>query len=549
MKIQYLAVIFVIIVMPIIIVFSEYLNTQMTMIKTEQGYDSKLFDSTHDSLKAFQINTINSMYYTPESRVDNIEASVNTFYNSLVTAFNYDGNLASVMKEYIPAVVYTMYDGYYIYSPFQNTLTNINPDTVDDKYNKSILNGVKPYVSYSCRYRYNGKEYIITYSMDNYIYVDIFEGNKHETKSGYLLNGVSESGETYIYDGIYFKREDEERFSETISGGEEKDKLYYYVSLDGTKYYYEGSNTSGNASACAKTDYIFYIDEQREKHKQVTSRENNEAEFDRYYNRIFHNNSAYLYYKDSYEFTKWVKENLSGLSKANIIESENYSGYEFQNVGNIFEGDIEYANSNFNRHRADVIRAIITTNLSTAITGFKKYSNSDVEYIMPKISETDWELLENNVCIATFMQGLKAGDKNYNSYTVIPNNFTKEYVDENDIYILKNDKTYSRANDSSLLENNVIENDSLGFKPGLLKINFEKRQDKDGHYYNPLTFNKNPYLQSYTSFSGTSDVESIHQSDMYRYIKTKANDRLKRVYYTALGRERYGAFKYTVNEV
>ena len=163
MKIQYLAVIFIIIIMPIIIVFSEYLNTQMTMIKTEQGYDARLFDSTHDSLKAFQINTINSMYYTPESRVDNIEASVNTFFNSLVTSFNYDGNLASVMKEYIPAVVYTMYDGYYIYSPFQNTLTNINPDTVDDKYNKSILNGVKPYVSYSCRYRYNGKEYIITY--------------------------------------------------------------------------------------------------------------------------------------------------------------------------------------------------------------------------------------------------------------------------------------------------------------------------------------------------------------------------------------------------
>ena len=100
-------------------------------------------------------------------------------------------------------------------------------------------------------------------------------------------------------------------------------------------------------------------------------------------------------------------------------------------------GDIEYSNSNFNRHRADVIRAIITTNLSTAITGFKKYSNSDVEYIMPKISETDWELLENNVCIATFMQGIKVGDKTYNSYAVIPNNFNKEFVDENDIYILK----------------------------------------------------------------------------------------------------------------
>ena len=80
------------------------------------------------------------------------------------------------------------------------------------------MNGVKPYVSYSCRYQYNGKEYIITYSMDNYIYVDMFNGSKHETKSGYLLNGVSKSGDTYIYDGIAFKKNDEETLSETISG-------------------------------------------------------------------------------------------------------------------------------------------------------------------------------------------------------------------------------------------------------------------------------------------------------------------------------------------
>ena len=558
MKIQYLAVIFIIIIMPIIIVFSEYMNTQMSMVKTEQIYDYRLFDSTHDSLNAFQINTINSMFYTPQSRVNNIEASVNTFFNSLVTSFQYDGNLASVMKEYVPAIVYTMYDGYYIYSPFKNTLTNVNKETVDDDYKKNILNGVKPYVSYSCRYKYNDKDYIITYSMDNYIYVDIFYDDiisgksKHETKSGYLLSGVKKSGDVYEYDGIKFKKDSEEALRETISGVEtdnEKYKMYYYVSLDGTKYYYEGSNTTGNPSACARTDYIFYIDEQRERHKQVVSRENNEAEFDKYYKKIFHNNSAYLYYKEAYEFTQWVKANLGGLSKSNIMESENYAGYKFADVGNIFEGDIEYSNSNFNRHRADVIRAIITTNLSTAITGFQKYSNSEIEFLMPKISETDWELLENNVCIVTFMQGLKVGDKTYNSYSVIPNNFNKEFVDENDIYILKSDKTYARANDKSLLEENAIENNSLGFKPGLLKINFEKRQDKEGNYYNPVTFNRKPYLQSYTSFSGTSDVESIYQSDMYRYMKNKANSRLKTVYYTALGRERYGSFKYTINEI
>ena len=260
-------------------------------------------------------------------------------------------------------------------------------------------------------------------------------------------------------------------------------------------------------------------------------------------------------------------ENIIGSQvDDNIVKKadDNYQfeSYEFANTktGYIFDGNIEYSDSNFNRHRADVIRAIITTNLSTAISGFKKYSNKNIDFLMPKISEIDWELLENNICIATFLQGMKVGDKTYNNYAVIPNNFTKEYVDENDIFILKSDKTYARPNDKTLLEENVIENNGLGFYPGVLRINFEKRQDINGGYYNPTTFNysnSNPlgtlYLQSYTSFSGTSDINSVYKSDMYRYMnglgESEICKRLRTVYYTALGRERYGSFKYTINDI
>ena len=119
MKIQYLAVVFIIITMPIVIVFSEYINSQSNIIRTEQTFDERLFNSTYDTIKAFQLNTINSMYYTPQSRVKNIEAAVNTFFNSLTTSFQYDGNLSTVMKEYVPAVVFTMYDVVYtIYYSF-----------------------------------------------------------------------------------------------------------------------------------------------------------------------------------------------------------------------------------------------------------------------------------------------------------------------------------------------------------------------------------------------------------------------------------------------
>ena len=40
-------------------------------------------------------------------------------------------------------------------------------------------------------------------------------------------------------------------------------------------------------------------------------------------------------------------------------------------------------------HRSEVIRYVVTKNLSSAISGYKNYYNSTVEYIMPKISETE----------------------------------------------------------------------------------------------------------------------------------------------------------------
>lgn len=611
MKLQHLSVIFIIIIMPIIIVFSEYMNTQLTIVKTEKIYDKRLFDSTLDAINAFQINTKNSTYYSPQSRVQNVEASVNTFYNSLVTSFEFEGNLATSMKAFIPAVVYTMYDGYYLYAPFVNKLTNVELEkedrtpNVEEEYIKKdsngkyidgkIIEGLKPFVSYTCKYKYNDKEYIITYSMDNYIFVDVFDPGKPQeeqniSKGGYLINGIEKKngGNTYSYNGIDFNKDDKEVLQEKIDPYDQDNNkvadTYYYTIVNGTKYYYGGNNFNGDWTQCSNDDYIFYIDEQRQKHKQIISKINEQDNFKEYYNKIFNNNYAYEYYKEAYEFTTWLLnsgvyididgdgtldegQNLESLTVENIIGAKKegnfikkrndqyqFEDYEFTDVNKIFgfneDTHIEYSNSNFNRHRADVIRAVITTNLSKAITGYKKYSNADdVDFMMPKISEIDWELLENNICIASFLQGLKVGDKTYNSYCVIPNNSNKEYVDENDIYLLKTDNTYTRANDDTIMDGNLIlEKNALGFEPGLYKMDFVIRQDKDGKYYNPAIFNNKMYLQSYTSFAGSSKINSIEKIDMYRYMNTKASDRLKKVYYTALARERYGSFKYTYDE-
>lgn len=582
MKIQYLAVIFIIIIMPIVIVFSEYMNTQMTIASTEKIYDSRLLDSTYDAIKSFQINTINTTYYTPQIRVDNLEGAVNTFFNSLVTSFRYDGNKADSMKQYIPAIVFTSYDGYYVYSPFENTLTGLKEE-VDNKYeDRKILNGLKPYVSYSCRYKYNGKDYVITYSLDNYVTVDVFDANKHYRKEGYLLNVAKGSGNSYKYGGITFTQSDKEQLSEILpqkSGNSLVGRRYYYTIRDGTKYYYKGNNSNieNNRAPNVSTmgnDTIFYLNNNGEQVNQVNEYKSNKKRFEDYYDEIRNNITGYQYYKEAYEFTTWLLtdqkiidvdgdgtldkgENLQGLTTANIVDnSPNYAGYKFANVGNIFNlSNIEDSDSNFNRHRADVIRAVITTNLSTAISGFSKYSNSGEEFVMPKISETDWELLENNICIATFLQGIRIGGKEYNNYSVVPNNFNKEFVDESDIYIIKNDNTYAKANDLTITDSTIHKN--LRYQPGVLKINFENRRDSEGNYYNSMSYQNanisygySPYLLSYTSISGSSKISNIATSDMYKYMRqTSIPNSLKKAYFIALGRERKGAFKYTINNI
>lgn len=86
MKIQNLAIIFVIIILPISLVVSAYIGAQIDTINLQTEYSTKLQTATADAIKAFQLNTINNKYSTvSDSKIRDIEASISTFYNSLGT--------------------------------------------------------------------------------------------------------------------------------------------------------------------------------------------------------------------------------------------------------------------------------------------------------------------------------------------------------------------------------------------------------------------------------------------------------------------------------
>lgn len=191
MKIQYLAVVFIIIMLPISLILSEYTKGQIQTLQLQTSYDSKLDTATHDAVKAYQLNSANSdTSDIADSKIRDIEASINTFFNSISTGFNMVGYNEEILNKYVPALVFTMYDGMYIYTSYNNTLDDsINLKTDSTYKDGEQIEGLKPYIYYSCRYKKGGSiDVVITYSMDNYIQVDGVVNNTYVHRAGYLYN-------------------------------------------------------------------------------------------------------------------------------------------------------------------------------------------------------------------------------------------------------------------------------------------------------------------------------------------------------------------------
>ena len=556
MKIQHLAIIFLLIILPIDIVLGLYLDAQINTLKNQSLYDSRLVGCVYDALEVYQANSIvDTESDIVTSKMDNIEASASTFLTSLQTAFGYSGYKASVMQEYVPAVVYTMYDGYYIYSKFNNTLSETTVYK-DSTYNDgTAIEGLKSYVFYSCRYirEKNGKtdDFVITYTLDNYITIQgIIQGN-YVNESGYLIDGITKVNDsTYEYDGI--------KFTENITSYMEEfvgPKKYHYAKINGIKYYYDEENNK-----------IFHIINGTRVNYPPYSTDKN-GEYEKYKNAIENNKSAYLYYKEAYEFTNKVRINygLSDLSphdaKYRNADTGQYEETGYEGDYKIFNNEtgkfIQDSDSDFNRHREAVIRYTVETNLKAAIAGFSGISSQDIEFAMPKISEENWEIIENNVCVIGFLQGLDIGTKKYNGYAVCANTTTNEYVDPNSIYIVtEDDSLYHRANSKDLY--NYTTSDNIN---GVYKMDFErhyiKEVEDDGNekttYYYPKSKSSNDvYSASYTSVIMQTAVDTQF-SDMYKYMRSldSTEDKylaIKKAYYEALGRERYGSYKMSHDE-
>ncbi len=575
MKIQYIAVIFVIIIIPITMVTSAYISSQIDTITLQTEYNTKLSNATYSAVKAFQINTINNKYSTvSDSKIRDIEASINTFFNSLSNS----ENLTKIeLQDYVPALVYTLYDGYYICSKYDNAypVNDGKPILDEDKLKSKEPNyGLKTYIYYSCRYvKGSSYDFVVNYTLDNAINIYGKIGGTYKTLSGYFINPDSveiiNEGDNPLdwklkYDGIEIEPEtltEHLAFSDGTSGN------YEYVSYNGQNIYYD--TKSSKYFVYNNYDKLYLISEEINEYARTRTGTDGHL----------YSTSAYEYYANAKKFSEEVESLIGNITQKDAVDSKGNSIDFALNTENekIFKvsgtNDPLLSDSIFNQNRLSVIRKSIETNLSAAIANYNSFSSNTYEFSMPKLTETDWELITENVSVMTFMQGIPIGHKYYNNYYVITNNNNEEVVKKENIYIITENTTdgnreYHLAGCKELMGKDYnLSSEKIAQAYSNTSFIRQTVRIAEGEYnwFYPQNIQKNNtknYLTScyncIVNASDMYDVDQIIKGEIWvknsNWEDEKASNsnirnlgKIRQLYLTALGRERHDLYQANMN--
>lgn len=527
MKIQNLAVIFIIIVLPISMVLTTFVQSQVQTIQLQISYDTKLDNANYDALKAFQLNTINSgTSDETNSKLRDIEASVNAFFTSIASHFNITGYTQEDLQNYVPALVYTMYDGYYIYSRYTNTLNGMTVSTTSTYKDNTNYYGLKPYIPYSCRYIHGNIDVVINYSLDNHITVQGTDKNGNAINlSGYVMNPDNiqhvTTGNVNGYDHFYtsatyrnIEINGEPLLQEYIGNNQDSSLIYPFIKVNGSKYYrkdggwvtFVNRDEYGNQPDYKNTDRDYSAPEYFGRSKEFMQQLDNAGILDLREADACDADGTPLWQINNEDYIAF-----NNSTKPIFTKLETKNGKDIS---------IENANSTFNEHRLKVIRYSIERNLSTAIANYNKYDGGiTYDFRMPKLQEDEWDKILNHISIISFMQGLPIGGKIYNGYSIITNTKNKELVTEDSIYIVNSsDVTDSNARFYNVRSKDFI-SDTNYVTPalGVLNIDFEPiTQVLAGGTQE--TFFRRPQLADYGSVVTQTNLDYDETEDIYQYL-------------------------------
>lgn len=398
MKVDGLAVVLAIILLPIILVVTYYIQLQVDTIATENTYNTNLLDATYDAMSAFEINTANEQLSSVADSMRSIVlASNNIFLNTLATNFGVSNASKEYIQPYIPAVLYTMYDGYYIYAPTETAkvaekkekdpdsglittkgymsvgdegtdgLGGIYGDIVYEKpdgsytINKSEAKQdtdyiLKSYVQYSARYKKGStKDVTINYTLDNYLNIVGTIGDVYYTKTGYLIKNGLVSSATIDGQNIDLENYNEDDAKNRILGIASNAEELRTVAADSASVEVNGVEITSNFKKVKETisartsQEIFSISEAETQLAKIYEEYNagnpallgdiRELEYE------IQNCKAVAYYISSACFSNWVYANLSDLTYGDIQDnamSEYYGDTNYTSTSGAGESDLYY---------------------------------------------------------------------------------------------------------------------------------------------------------------------------------------------------------------
>lgn len=456
-------------------------------------------DATYDGIKAFEINaTYNNVSDVADTLREDVQAAISAFMQSLAINLGVGGYNENYMKQYVPAILFTLYDGYYIYAP-----------TKTDKEYEYML---KPYNYYTVRYKKGSNDVVINYTLDNYIVVYGNIGNTYVVKSGYLvLDSKTVNDERVLNKIVPYKQLGQEKVSigeKNVSAAEYNPN---YVNLP-----------TYNKNNDTRTDYLYPRNE----------------------NYYVNPESAKKYYEEAAVFTDWVKNNLSWVTPSCAMRNNEYlkdlynsEEYKDMNLADVFNSDTnifnfnndnnpEDSNSLFFQHKTNVIKASIQDNLNQAITSYSKDSIVSYEFKLPKLDVNEWDMISSNICMLTFLQGLPVGTRYYNNYALVQSSTNKIYVSSDSLRFIGDDGCYHKIDCPHLTGSNIIGYSNFEFILKKIKISEEKYEE----YYN---------------HNNEACYYCIVDSNYEKNTNWK-NDSTKAIaYYTALAREKYSNYTVT----
>ncbi len=367
-------------------------------------------------------------------------------------------------------ILYLANDGYeegiYTYEKTDGTEVSQKYTLDPNKAKTEYAHILKPYATYSARYVKEDEkiDIVVNYTLDNYITIYGTVNGNYVIKSGYLIDTASTEKitepenlkELVWYDGL---------------GNTPKEFTYIYAS-DNTKVYFDGATLFQVDANNKKTN----LSEKSAMYKEIvlsngtsvyqalnngaiTSGKNvvqnqlytddkNGIEYTAMVAipSLNQDVSARNYYYKSIEFSKWVYSKLKNITTNNMQDrkeleynlGEGTITEKITDYGDpIFSKDAQSEDSVFAKHKAEVIRQILVSDLNQAITSYSR--NSKGNYELPVMTEDDWNQILRNVSMITFVQNMPIGMKYYNDYVVATSTANKEYVNPDEIYLISND--------------------------------------------------------------------------------------------------------------